>query len=191
MQNSIAMRGWTAIVMVLSLLVTSGCVETEDDGVVTDDAVTTGAIPDAEDDAVCDSLARREEACDLDASANGHCAVRFACSKQLWRQEVIEDVYACVETQPCDVADPAMACLSIVGAELEPTTAQLEAESALRSLEGRCDGMIDVAPGQADEIYEIVRSCVRAEDSCDGIGTCVVLSLEALVADVCGQTETI
>ena len=189
------MRGWTAIAMGLSLLFGSGCIETEDDEAtdvptLDEAALSAGTIADAEDDAVCDALARREQACDLDLD-QADCASRFACSKQLWRREVVEDVYACVEAQPCDVADPAMACLTRVGGELEPTAVQLDAEDALRSLQGRCDGMIDVAPGQSDEVYEIIRSCIAAETSCDGIGTCVVLSLDTLVADVCGQMETI
>ena len=181
--------------MGLSLLFGSGCIETEDDDAPTtteldDAALTAGAIPDAEDDAVCDALARRERSCDLDDD-DLDCASRFACSKQLWREEVIADVYECVETQPCEIDDPAMACLTAVGGELEPTAIQLDAERALESLDGRCDGMIDVAPGRSDEVYEIIRSCIAAEPTCDGIGTCVVLSLDTLVADVCGQMETI
>lgn len=183
--------------MGLSLLFGSGCIETEDDEALRsgsptldDTALSADAIPDADDDAVCDALARRDQACGLADPTSG-CAARFACSKQLWREEVIEDVYACVESQPCDVVDPAMACLGEVGGELEPTAVQVDAERALRSLDGRCDDMIDVAPGQSDEVYEIIRSCIAAEQSCEGIGTCVVLSLDTLVADVCGQMETI
>jgi len=184
--------------MGLSLLVASGCVETADDETLTGEglqldatSVAAGVAPDAEDDAVCQALARRARACHGGWTANESCASRFACSKQLWRPEIVGDVYACVEEQPCDVADPAMACLDEVGAELEPTRAQLDAERAVRSLDGQCDDMIDMAPGQTDEVYEIIQSCVEAEDSCDGVGTCVVLSLDALVSDVCSQMETI
>jgi hypothetical protein len=191
-------RLWTALIMATTLLISEGCLDTEGDETLPStledldgDPLAGGVAPQPSDEAVCRALATRQTECHGGFATMEGCPSRFACSRRLWRPELVEEVYACVETQPCNVVDPAMACLEEIGGELEPTEAQRQAEDALDDLEGQCDGLLEVAPGQSDEVYDVIRSCIEAEEDCDGIGTCVVVSMDALLDDVCRTVETI
>ena len=141
--------------------------------------------------ALCRDLDQREVRCGgvpLDVAA---CADRFACSRQLWRQDVQPAVYSCLRDSSCDDDEPAMSCLEQVAAELEPSAAQLRFERDLADVEERCGALVDVAPGQSDLVYDALGFCLTVGDGCDAAAACTVATLEALMAEVCGARNTI
>ena len=145
------------------------------------------AAPTVDDEALCASLEDHHSRCRGGyLPAADACPARFACSRKMWRQDAVDDVYACIERASCDEPDPATSCLQEVATELEPTPAERRAERGIAELEDACPGVLEVAPAQSDRVYETITACIETEETCDGIGTCVVLSLEALADDICG-----
>jgi hypothetical protein len=188
------MRCWTAIALGLMLNIVTGCVAGEDGDeldaagleLLGEELAAERVAPDGDDEALCESLAQREASCTGGfVRTTGGCAERFACSKRLWRADAVEDVYACIEDAGCELDDPATSCLAEVAAELTPSETERRTQRLIAEVAPQCPGMLDITPGQSDEVYDLVGSCIEADDDCEAIGTCVVVSLDALADDLC------
>jgi hypothetical protein len=148
----------------------------------------TLAIDDADVD-VCAALAQREARCFDGCAATVEveaCAERMACSRRLWRGDIADEVYACIRERPCDDLDPATACLHQAAAEVAPSEARLRFEDEQRRVDALCGDMLDVAPGQSDDVYQRLGSCLAEETSCEGVAACAMGELADLVDLACG-----
>ena len=146
--------------------------------------IDTLALPEEADIELCSDLAALEcGASDIDT-----CSRRFACARQLWREDIVEDVYACIVERPCSDPDPANSCLHAV--VTEKSDAERRFEAAESDLSRDCGTLIEIPPGQSDEVYEMLSGCIENNDSCDAVSACAIHSLEALGEQLCGSTET-
>jgi hypothetical protein len=150
-------------------------------------------VPEAIDLDLCDALDERQgrcfEGCDgtLDRDL---CSQRHACSRQLWQKDLVDDVYACIAERPCGDVDPTTSCLVEVASRGEPSAARARFEEARGELEAECGPMIDAAPGQRDDVYELLTGCIEDNDGCDAVAACTIMTLEVLVDEACGSAET-
>jgi hypothetical protein len=143
--------------------------------------------PEARDVELCAAMAEREARCygdDAAAPAAG-CAARFACSRQMWQENVVDDVYACIAKRPCSDDDPAASCLAELAASSPASEMQRRFDTARVALEEECGTVIEAAPGQSDEVYELLEGCMSNNDSCDAVSACAMMSLDLLVDDLC------
>ena len=144
-----------------------------------------------EDVALCQALADRQRLCvddEADPFDVDGCADRYACSRQLWREDIQEAVYDCLQERPCDEADPEFACLREATAELQPSTAQQRFEREAAAADELCGNLLEVAPGQSDLVYGALTFCLTQNESCDSQAACSLATLDALVDEVCGAT---
>jgi hypothetical protein len=147
-----------------------------------------------EDVALCQAQAEREQECfeecaptvDVDACAN-----RYACSRQLWRQDIVAEVYDCIAAQPCDDRDPAATCLARAAAAHGPSDAQQRFENDLTIAAEDCGDLLTVTAGQGDDVYEGLAHCLADNDSCDAKSSCAMITLGMLVDEACGVTDSI
>lgn len=146
--------------------------------------------PDERDVAFCDAMAARAERCTPDRDGAGamdleSCQDRYACSRRLWRTDV-EAVYRCSARRPCDDPDPVMSCLDEVGRTLHPSAAELAFGQAREQAEGECGPLVEVAPRQADAIYEGLSFCLLENDDCEVKAACAEMMVRAIVDRACG-----
>jgi hypothetical protein len=153
----------------------------EDCQVDTSDAPRYALTPEAADLSLCS-----DRGSDAQIAS---CAARYACSRQLWRQDIAEDVYACLHEQSCRDGQAALDCLEQTAAMREPSEAEAQFERALVDSDARCGDLAEVAPGQADVVYESLTFCLLENDSCEAKSGCMVMTLEALVDDACGYLD--
>ena len=147
-----------------------------------------------EDVSLCQTLAEREQDCNEDCPATvdvAACANRYSCSRQLWRQDIVAEVYACIAERPCDDRDPAATCLTQATGGRQPSEAQRAFDRELLATEEQCGDLISVTPGQNDAVYDALARCMADNDSCDGKSSCAMITLGALVEEACGATDVI
>ncbi|MBW2524710.1 MAG: hypothetical protein JRI23_11065 [Deltaproteobacteria bacterium] len=148
--------------------------------------------PDGADAAACEALAARQQRCTSADEAEveeldlGSCADQLACSRTLWSTDV-HAVYRCLGERPCDDADPVMSCLSEVGKTVEPSNAELAFARELEDAETECGDLVEIAPRQADAIYDGLGFCLTENDECDVKAACVEVMLQAIVDRTCGE----
>jgi hypothetical protein len=92
--------------------------------------------------------------------------------------------------QPCRDGDTAMLCLEQAANTLAPSEAEEQFVDALADVGKRCGDLAEVAPGQADVVYESLTFCLLENDACEAKSGCMVMTLDALVEDSCGYLES-
>lgn len=185
-----------------------GCLNADgvpaEDGVPADEAVdepwqepaaeiaAAGSVePEPVDQAVCQSLAQLERRCFADEPATidvDECALRYACSRRLWRMDA-EAVYACVRERPCDDHDPVMTCLEQVGSRLEPSEAEQRFDQVFAREAQDCEDVVEVAPGLSDVVYEMLGACLVDNETCEAKAACSEAMLGELLDEICGPAE--
>jgi len=156
------------------------------------DLAVTELSVEASDRALCRALAARERRCaegDTQPAASmavEACAERYACSRQLWRADVRDGVYACLEELPCAEPDPEFTCLADAAAEVEPSAAELAFERAAERANEQCGALVEVAPAQSDLVYDALTFCLTENEGCEAKAACSMATLRALVDEVCG-----
>jgi len=148
---------------------------------------------DAADRSLCRVLAERERRCSDDdtqpvAFGVEACAERYACSRQLWRADVQEGVYDCLQELHCDEVDPEFTCLADAAAAVEPSAAERRFEQEADGANDLCGALVEVAPGQSDLVYDALTFCLTENESCDAKAACSLATLQALVDEICGST---
>ncbi len=145
---------------------------------------------------LCKQLAGREQGCFLDPAQSAAdarqltaCATRFACSRRMWREDVVDAVYACLPERPCEDADPAASCLAQAVDELGESPAERKFAEALITAEQQCPDLMQVASGQADTVYEALTSCLLEQRNCDAMGQCAGLVMQELVGEICDEGQ--
>jgi hypothetical protein len=175
---------WLAIVCLIGL---AACMAAERESAPDSDIeseIDKLALPEQADTELCSDLAALEcGPAEIDA-----CSRRYACARQLWREDIVEDVYACIVERPCSDPDPANSCLHEV--VTEKSDAERRYEAAESDLARGCGRLIELPPGQSDEVYEMLTGCIENNDACDSVSACAIHSLEALGEELCGSTET-
>ncbi len=145
--------------------------------------------PGPEDVALCQALADRQRVC-VDDEAEPFdvdgCASRYVCSRQLWREDIQEAVYECLQEQSCDEEDLEFSCLREAMDELAPSTAQQVFEQEAEAADELCGTLLDVAPGQSDLVYEALTFCLTQNEDCDSKAACSLATLDTLVDAICG-----
>lgn len=151
-------------------------------------------IPAEADLELCRALAAKQRQCEedqpeaqpLDGSA---CASRYACSRRLWRADVAAEVYRCISQRPCDDPDPTTTCLGQAAKPLPITPAQREFDAVLAAADDECPGLLEVAPGQSDTVYQALTPCLTSYRSCDERADCAARRLSELVDEICDDTQ--
>jgi len=150
--------------------------------------------PAAADLELCRALAARQQQCEGEQPEaqlpdSSDCASRYACSRRLWRADVTAEVYRCISQHPCDDPDPTTTCLEQAAEPLPISAAQQEFEAALTAADDQCPGMLEVAPGQSDTVYQALTPCLTNHRSCDERADCAARSLNELVDEICDDTQ--
>ncbi len=152
-----------------------------------------GVTVEASDLSLCRTLADRDHRCAEEDTqpasfAVEDCAERYACSRQLWRADVQEGVYACLAKLPCDDPDPEFTCLAEAAAAVEPSPAEGRFEREADAANEHCGALVEVAPGQSDLVYGALTFCLTENESCDAKAACSLATLQTLVEEICGPT---
>ena len=150
--------------------------------------------PASHDIELCQQLAKRERSCFSDlpsasTQAIEACAARFACSRRMWRPEMVDAVYKCMGKRDCDDADPAMSCLEKAALAIQPSLAETAFEHALEEAERECPNVIDVAPGQSDAVYQALMPCLQDAISCNERTSCSARALQQLLRQTCRRHD--
>jgi hypothetical protein len=172
----------------LCVIGVAACLEGERESVPAPEGLDTLALPDEADFELCEALAERQAECGIAPASVDACASRYACARQLWREEIVDAVYDCIAERPCNDVDPANSCLHTVA--MDRSDAERRFEASERELEQDCGTLIEVPPGQSDEMYTLLTACIESNDSCDAVSACVMDSLEALGQELCRSTES-
>ncbi len=196
----LGLRMCAGVACLAAMLVMVACLERPTDSLAAGDE--GGAIgvelaayslaPAQRDVLLCRQLAGREQGCFLDpnqteadAGQLAACATRFACSRRMWREDVVDAVYACLPQRPCEDSDPAASCLAQAVDELGESPAERKFAEALLTTEQECPDLMQVASGQADAVYKALTNCLQQQRSCDAMGQCAGLVMQELVSEIC------
>ena len=156
---------------------------------VRDESDRGPVVAEPEDLAVCQAQARQLQRCAGDEAPSFDvevCAERYACSRRLWRTDV-PAVYRCLAERPCDDDDPVISCLEQVAVEVEPSEVETLFELELERAHTECAPLVEVAPRQADVIYDALSFCLTENDECDVKAACIDAMPTALVDRICGE----